>query len=73
MSNKILDYIMTGGHPYRKSRRKKEYEEIAELLGESPDKVYMLAHNPRLASFYDSAIIAELTRRGILMRKTKLK
>lgn len=69
MSNKILDYIMTGGHPYRKSRRREIYEEIAEQLGESPDKVYMLAHNPRLASFYDSAIIAELTQRGILLRK----
>ena len=69
MSNKILDYIMTGGHPYRKSKRKEVYEEIAELLGESPDKVYMLAHNPRLASFYDSAILSELANRGILIRK----
>ena len=69
MLRQIVNHVLTGGHPYRKSPRREVYEEIAEQLSESPDKVYLIAHNPKLASFYDSAIISELTKRGILVRK----
>ena len=69
MFRQIMNYFLTGGHPYKRSSRRKVYEEIAEYCGESPDKVYLIAHNPRLASFYDSAIITELTKRGILVKK----
>lgn len=68
MFRKLLNYILTGGHPYKRSSRRKVYEEIAEQLDESPDKVYRIAHNPLFATIYDGSIVTELQKRGILVK-----
>ena len=69
MFKQLMNIILTGGHPYRRSPRRKVYEEIARELDESPDKVYHIAHHPSLASIYDGAIVSELINRDILVRK----
>ena len=69
MFRELYKYIMTGGHPYKKSKRRAVYEKIAEECRESPDRVYDIAHNPHLASFYDSDIIRELRKRKIIVRE----
>ena len=68
MFRELYNYIMTSGHPYKKSKRREVYEKIAEECRESPDKVYLIAHNPHLASFYDSDIVKELRKRKIIVR-----
>ena len=68
MFRQMWNHILTGGHPYKKSSHRKVYEEIAEEYRETPDKVYLIAHNPHLASFYDSDIVRELTKRGLIVR-----
>ncbi|MBQ7472409.1 MAG: hypothetical protein IJS97_08310 [Prevotella sp.] len=69
MFQQILNYILTGGHPYRRSSRRKVYEEIADLLDESPDKVYRIAHNPFIATVFDGSIVTELHTRGVIVRQ----
>lgn len=69
MFRQIMNHLLTGGHPYRKSPRRRVYEEIAEKYDESPDRVYLIAHNPNLASFYDTHIITDLADAGIIVRK----
>ena len=69
MFREMTNYLLTGGHPYKRSSRRKVYEEIAERLDESPDKVYRIAHNPGFATIFDGAIVSELMERDILVRK----
>ena len=69
MFREMTNYLLTGGHPYKRSSRRKVYEEIAERLDESPDKVYRIAHNPGFATIFDGAIVSELMERNILVRK----
>ncbi|MBP3213319.1 MAG: hypothetical protein J6M19_00545 [Bacteroidaceae bacterium] len=69
MFREMTNYLLTGGHPYKRSTRRKVYEEIAERLDESPDKVYRIAHNPGFATIFDGAIVSELMERNILVRK----
>ena len=69
MFRRLLNNLLTGGHPYRRSSRRKVYEEIALELGETPDKVYRIAHNPHFATIFDGAIVSELYRRGILVAR----
>ena len=69
MFREMTNYLLTGGHPYKRSTRRRVYEEIAERLDESPDKVYRLAHNPGFATIFDGAIVSELMERDILVRK----
>ena len=69
MFKQIMNIILTGGHPYKRSTRRRVYEEIARELDESPDRVYRIAHNPGFATIYDGAIVSELMERNILVRK----
>ncbi len=69
MFREITNYLLTGGHPYKRSTRRKVYEEIARELDESPDKVYRIAHEPGFATIFDGAIVSELMERDILVRK----
>ncbi len=69
MFREMTNYLLTGGHPYKRSTRRRVYEEIAERLDESPDKVYRIAHNPGFATIFDGAIVSELMERNILVRK----
>ena len=69
MFREMTNYLLTGGHPYKRSTRRRVYEEIAERLDESPDKVYRIAHNPGFATIFDGAIVSELMERDILVRK----
>ena len=69
MFREMTNYLLTGGHPYKRSSRRKVYEEIAKRLDESPDKVYRIAHNPGFATIFDGAIVSELMERNILVRK----
>lgn len=70
MFRQLMNSLLTGGHPYRRSPRRKVYEDIARQLDESPDKVYRIAHNPHFATIYDGAIVSELMNRDILVRNT---
>ena len=69
MFREMTNYLLTGGHPYKRSTRRRVYEEIARELDESPDRVYRIAHNPGFATIYDGAIVSELMERDILVRK----
>ncbi len=69
MFREMTNYLLTGGHPYKRSTRRRVYEEIAERLDESPDKVYRIAHNPGFATIFDGAIVSELMERDILVMK----
>ena len=69
MFREMTNYHLTGGHPYKRSTRRRVYEEIARELDESPDRVYRIAHNPGFATIYDGAIVSELMERDILVRK----
>ena len=69
MFREMTNYLLTGGHPYKRSTRRRVYEEIAERLDESPDKVYRIAHNPGFATIFDGAIVSELMERNILVMK----
>lgn len=48
---------------------RKEYEEIAEICGVSPDRVYKVAHGKRANDIETMSIMAELINRGIIKRK----
>ena len=69
MFREMTNYLLTGGHPYKRSTRRRVYEEIARELDESPDKVYRIAHKPSFATIFDGAIVSELMERDILVRK----
>ena len=69
MFREMTNYLLTGGHPYKRSTRRRVYEEIARELDESPDRVYRIAHNPGFATIFDGAIVSELMERDILVRK----
>jgi len=69
MFREMTNYLLTGGHPYKRSTRRRVYEEIARELDESPDKVYRIAHEPGFATIFDGAIVSELMERDILVRK----
>ena len=62
----IWDYILTGGHPYKRSFWRKEYEEIALRLGVAPDHVYAIARGVYLMDDKDREIKDVLRKRGIL-------
>lgn len=62
----IWDYILTGGHPYKRSFWRKEYEEIALRLGVAPDHVYAIARGAYLMDDKDLVIKDILRQKGIL-------
>jgi len=68
---KIINYITTGGHPYKKSRRRDLYVAIAEEFNTTPDKVYEIAHNVRKATDKDEKLIKVLIKRGFIVKKKK--
>lgn len=61
--------IITLGHPYKMSLQSYVYEEVAEVCGTTPDRVYQIAHGAKLKTFDDTAIFSELKRRGVIQRK----
>lgn len=69
MAKHIYRFLMTLGHPYKKSVMRKEYEEIAEICGVSPNRVYKVAHGKRDNDIETMSIMAELINRGIIKRK----
>ena len=70
---KIINHFSTGGHPYKKSRRKKIYEEIAKEYKVTPDRVYEIAHHVSSALSKEEKIVKELIKRGIVVKKTRKK
>lgn len=64
--SKIVKRISIMLHPYRKSHNAPIYEDIAEMCGTTPDRVYKIAHGSHIRSFEDSATLTELKRRGIV-------
>lgn len=58
--------ILSFGHPYKQSTHRKQYEEIADICGSSPDRVYAIAHGARCKTFIDDSILSELMRMGIV-------
>ncbi len=64
--SKIIKKISIMLHPYRKSPNAPTYEDIAEMCGTTPDRVYRIAHGSHIHSFEDSATLTELQRRGIV-------
>ena len=63
---KLLKRISIAMHPYRKSPNAPIYEDIAEMCGTTPDRVYRIAHGSQIHNYEDSATLTELKRRGIL-------
>ena len=64
--SKIMKKVSIMLHPYRKSPNAPTYEDIAEMCGTTPDRVYRIAHGSHIRSFEDSATLTELQRRGIV-------
>jgi len=62
----IWDYIVTGGHLYKKSFWKTEYEQIAHEKGVTPDHVYAIAKGCFLMDETDREIKELLRRKGVL-------
>lgn len=61
----IWDYILTGGHLYKKSYWRKEYERIAREKDVSPDYVYAIAQGAYLKDETDRAIKEALRKAGV--------
>ena len=64
--SKIMKKVSIMLHPYRKSPNALTYEDIAEMCGTTPDRVYRIAHGSYIRSCADSATLTELQRRGIV-------
>ncbi|MBQ8484845.1 MAG: hypothetical protein IJ534_01720 [Bacteroidaceae bacterium] len=62
----IWDYILTGGHPYKNSFWRKEFEQIAQQMGVTPDHVYAIARGVYLMDDKDREIKDVLRKKGIL-------
>ena len=63
---KIIKRINIAVHPYRKSPNAPIYEDIADMCGTTPDRVYRIAHGSHIHSYEDSVTLTELKRRGIV-------
>ena len=60
-------FLFTGGHPYKLSKRRNDYERIAMEYGVTPDYVYYLAHGETSGHRgYDELILTELKQYGII-------
>jgi len=60
--------ILTLGHPYKLSHQRGQYEEIADVCGTTPNKVYWIAHGRKTSNFLDDAVVSELRRRKIVKK-----
>ena len=63
---KIMKRISIAVHPYRKSPNAHIYEDIADMCGTTPDRVYRIAHGSHIHNYEDSVTLTELKRRGIV-------
>ena len=66
ISNFIILKVSTALHPYRKSSHALAYENISDMCGTTPDRVYQIAHGSHIRSYEDSVTLTELKRRGIV-------
>lgn len=64
--NSIWDYIFTGGHLYKKSFWRKEYEQIAREKEVTPDHVFGICKGGPLMDETDREIKELLRRKGVL-------
>ena len=64
--SKIVKRISIMLHPYRKSPNAAIYEDIGEMCGTTPDRVYHIAHGSHIRNYEDSVTLTELKRRGIV-------
>ncbi len=64
--SKIMKRISIALHPYRKSPNAPIYEEISEMCGTTPDRVYKIAHGAHIHNYEESVTLTELKRRGIV-------
>ncbi|MDO4202484.1 MAG: hypothetical protein Q4D25_10280 [Bacteroidales bacterium] len=64
--SKIAKRISIMLHPYRKSPNAATYEDIGEMCGTTPDRVYQIAHGSHIRNYEDSVTLTELRRRGIV-------
>lgn len=62
----LWNYIVSGGHLYKKSFWREEYEQIAREKGVTPDYVYAIAKGAFLKDDLDHEIKEALRKRGIL-------
>lgn len=62
----IWSYIITGGHLYKKSFWREEYEKIAHDFRVTPDHVYAIAKGAYMMNETDRRIKDVLRKRGIL-------
>ena len=62
----IWSYIITGGHLYKKSFWKEEYEKIAQEFRVTPDHVFAIAKGAFMMDETDRKIKDVLRKRGIL-------
>ena len=67
MMKMLRKFVISGGHPYKMSKKRDEYERIAMVYNVTPDYVYYLAHGETIGHRnYDGMIREELKRCGII-------